>query len=80
MPVLGHCTKDKSLRWIYHLPGPKKVVQQLVQEGITSIDEIPEAANLSITQRRVKDKVEWASADLARVLQSVRVSGPPSGF
>jgi predicted RecB family nuclease len=70
-PFWAHCTKDKSLRWIYHLPGPKKVVQQLVQEGITSIDEIPEAANLSITQRRVKDNVEWASADLARVLQSV---------
>ena len=70
-PFWAHCTKDKPLRWIYHLPGPKKVVQQLVQEGITSIDEIPEAANLSITQRRVKDNVEWASADLARVLQSV---------
>jgi len=70
-PFWAHCTKDKPLRWIYHLPGPKKVVQQLVQEGITSIDEIPEAANLSITQRRVKDNVEWASDDLARVLQSV---------
>ena len=70
-PFWAHCTKDKSLRWIYYLPGPKKVVQQLVQEGITSIDEIPEAANLSITQRRVKDNVEWASDDLARVLQSV---------
>jgi predicted RecB family nuclease len=70
-PFWAHCTKDKPLRWIYYLPGPKKVVQQLVQEGITSIDEIPEAANLSITQRRVKDNVEWASADLARVLQSV---------
>jgi hypothetical protein len=70
-PFWAHCTKDKPLRWIYHLPGPKKVVQQLVQEGITSIDDIPEAANLSITQRRVKDNVEWASADLARVLQSV---------
>jgi predicted RecB family nuclease len=70
-PFWAHCTKDKPLRWIYHLPGPKKVVQQLVQEGITSIDEIPEAANLSITQRRVKNNVEWASADLARILQSV---------
>lgn len=70
-PFWAHCTKDKPLRWIYHLPGPKKVVQQLVQEGITSIDDIPEAASLSITQRRVKDNVEWASADLARVLQSV---------
>ena len=70
-PFWAYCTKDKPLRWIYHLPGPKKVVQQLVQEGITIIDDIPDAANLSVMQRRVKDNVEWVSASLASVLQSV---------
>ena len=70
-PFWLHCTKEKPARWIYYLPGPKKVVQQLAQEGITIIDDIPEAANLSITQRRVKANVEWVSADLASVLQSV---------
>jgi Domain of unknown function(DUF2779) len=70
-PFWAHCTKDKPLRWIYHLPGPKKVVQQLVQEGITIIDDIPEAVNLSMTQRRVKENVEWVSTGLGSVLQSV---------
>ena len=70
-PFWAHCTKDKPPRWIYHLPGPKKVVQQLAQDGIAIIDDIPEAVNLSITQRRVKDNVEWVSAELGSVLQSV---------
>ena len=70
-PFWAYCTKDKPLRWIYHLPGPKKVVQQLVQEGITIIDDIPDTAKLSIVQRRVKDNVEWVSASLTSVLQSV---------
>jgi hypothetical protein len=70
-PFWTHCTKDKPPRWIYHLPGPKKVVQQLVQEGITIIDDIPEAVHLSATQRRVKENVEWISAGLGGVLQSV---------
>ena len=70
-PFWTHCTKDKSTRWIYHLPGPRKVVQQLAQEGITSIDDIPDAVNLSVTQRRVKANVEWISTGLGSVLQSV---------
>jgi hypothetical protein len=70
-PFWSHCTKDKPERWIYHLPGPKKVVQQLAQQGIALIDDIPDDANLSITQRRVKANVEWVSADLAGVLHSV---------
>ena len=70
-PFWIHCTKDKPPRWIYHLPGPKKVVQQLAHEGIALIDDIPDNATLSITQRRVKDNVEWISAELASLLQSV---------
>jgi len=71
-PFWAHCTKDKSPRWIYHLPGPKKVVQQLAQEGITIIDDIPDAANLSMMQRRVKDNVEWVSSGLGSALQAVQ--------
>jgi predicted RecB family nuclease len=70
-PFWAHCTKHKPARWIYYLPGPKRTVQQLAGEGITIIDDIPPAANLSIMQRRVKDNVEWMSTDLARALQSV---------
>ncbi|HKY70433.1 MAG TPA: DUF2779 domain-containing protein [Nitrospira sp.] len=70
-PFWSHCTKDKPARWIYRLPGPKKVVQQLAQEGITIIDDIPNAVNLSTNQRRVKDNVEWVSPGLGDVLQSV---------
>ena len=70
-PFWGHCTKDKPARWIYYLPGPKRTVQQLAAEGITIIDDIPSAANLSTMQRRVKDNVEWMSPDLVRTLQSV---------
>jgi hypothetical protein len=70
-PFWAHCTKDKPARWIYHLPGPKNLVQQLVQEGITLIDDIPEAVNLSTTQRRVKENTEWISPGLGSVLQSV---------
>jgi hypothetical protein len=70
-PFWTHCTKDKPRRWIYHLPGPKHVVQQLVQEGITIIDDIPEVVTLSATQRRVKENIEWISAGLGSVLQSV---------
>jgi predicted RecB family nuclease len=67
----AHCTQDKSPRWIYRLPGVKKMVEGLVQNGITTIDDIPDDVNLSVTQRRVKDNVEWISTELAGVLRSV---------
>jgi hypothetical protein len=47
------------------------MVEGLVQNGITTIDDIPDDVNLSITQRRVKDNVEWISTELAGVLRSV---------
>jgi predicted RecB family nuclease len=67
----AHCTQYKSSRWIYRLPGAKKVVEQLVESGITTIDDIPDNVNLSITQRRVKDDVEWISPGLGGMLRSV---------
>jgi predicted RecB family nuclease len=70
-PFLAHCTKDKSPRWIYRLPGAKKFVPELVRQGITTIDDIPDGTPLTMTQQRMKEHVEWVSARLAQVLQSV---------
>jgi len=70
-PFWAHCTKRKPSRWIYHLPGKKEVVNQLVQQGITTIDDIPNGTRLSDAQRRVKDNVEWMSSELGKVLRSV---------
>ena len=71
-PFWAHCTKEKPARWIYHLPGAKQTVSRLVQQGIATIDEIPEGTTLSLAQRRVKDNVEWISPQLGSMLQSVR--------
>lgn len=71
-PFWAHCTKDKSARWIYYLPGSKETVNRFAQEGITTIDEIPDSATLSLTQRRVKDNVEWVSTNLGASLRSVQ--------
>jgi len=71
-PFWAHCTKDKPARWIYYLPGSKETVNLLAQEGITTIDEIPDDAILSLTQRRVKDNVEWVSTNLGASLRSVQ--------
>ena len=70
-PFWEHCTKDKPARWIYHLPGSKQVVTRLVEQGISTIDDIPTGTVLSLAQRRVKENVEWISAKLGHVLQSV---------
>jgi predicted RecB family nuclease len=71
-PFWAHCTKEKPERWIYHLPGSKQTVSRLVQQGITTIDEIPDGASLSLAQRRVKDNVEWVSPKLGSLLRSVQ--------
>lgn len=70
-PFWAHCTRDKPRRWIYHLPGKKEIVGRLVQQGITTIDEIPNGTKLSDVQRKVKDNVEWVSSDLGQILRSV---------
>jgi hypothetical protein len=46
-------------------------VSQLVQRGITTIDDIPDGTRLSDAQRRVKDNIEWISSELGKVLRSV---------
>ncbi|MDF0675254.1 MAG: DUF2779 domain-containing protein [Nitrospira sp.] len=70
-PFWAHCTKEKPQRWIYHLPGKKEIVSQLVRQGIRTIDEIPGETRLSDVQRKVKDNVEWISSDLGHILRSV---------
>lgn len=71
-PFWAHCTMEKSPRWIYHLPGKKEVVDRMVRQGITTIDDIPNGTTLSDAQKRVKANVEWISSDLGRVLRSVQ--------
>lgn len=71
-PFWAHCTKEKPLRWIYHLPGKKEIVSRLVQQGVTTIDAIPNQTNLSDIQRRVKANTEWISSHLSDRLHSVR--------
>jgi len=70
-PFWNHCTKSKPARWIYHLPGSKHIVGRLVDQGISTIDDIPAGTTLSLVQRRVKENVEWVSAKLGPVLRSV---------
>lgn len=71
-PFWNHCTKEKPARWIYYLPGSKQVVTGLAERGVTTIDEIPPGTTLSLSQRRVKDNVEWVSEKLGVALQSIR--------
>lgn len=71
-PFWNHCTKDKPDRWIHYLPGSKQIVTELVEQGITTIDEIPAGTRLSLAQHRVKNNVEWVSGKLGAALQSIR--------
>lgn len=71
-PFWAHCTSQKPARWIFHLPGTKQVANQLAGQGVTTIDEIPAGAKLSLVQRRVKENREWVSEKLGAVLQTVR--------
>lgn len=70
-PFWAHCTRDKPARWIFHLPGAKKLATGLAAQGVITIDAIPAATALSIVQRRVKDNIEWISERLAAALQDV---------
>jgi len=71
-PFWDHCTKDKPARWIHYLPGSKQVVDQLTQQGVMTIDEIPAGTKLSVVQRRVKENIEWVSPKLGPVLKTVQ--------
>ena len=71
-PFWDHCTKEKSKRWIFYLPGGKDVVKRMMKQGIEHIDEIPSRVKLSELQQRMKDNVEWVSSDLKQSLDSVR--------
>jgi hypothetical protein len=48
------------------------VVNQLAQQGVTTIDEIPTGTKLLPVQRRVKENAEWVSPKLDSVLKSVQ--------
>ncbi|ULA62561.1 MAG: hypothetical protein LZF86_40065 [Nitrospira sp.] len=71
-PFWAHCTSQKPERWIFYLPGAKQVVSQLAEQGVVTIDEIPEGTKLSAVQRKVKENVEWISEKLEVALKTVR--------
>jgi hypothetical protein len=67
----AHCTQDKPARWIYYLPGSRRVYQDLVALRIQTIDEIPAGYPLQLIQQRVKDHVEWIGPGLRAALDTV---------
>ena len=71
-PFWDHCTKAKSSRWVFYLPGSSKLQKLLMQEEVETIDDIPSYIQLSDIQQRVKNNVEWVSPLLRARLQSVR--------
>lgn len=71
-PFWRHCTQSKPARWIFYLPGRERTFHTLMQEGIQTIDDIPEEFKLSSMQRRVKANVEWVSPGLKRALATVQ--------
>lgn len=71
-PFWSGCTKDKPARWIFHLPGGAQTFHSLSKLGITTIDEIPPGFHLAISQRRMRDNVEWIGPGLKHSLETVR--------
>lgn len=71
-PYWVQCTKEKSSRWLHHLPGNLRNLQELFEQGIDSIDALPPGIRLTPLQERVRANVEWRSSELVRVLRKVR--------
>jgi hypothetical protein len=71
-PYWDHCTQEKPSRWVYHLPGRKTTAQALIDQGVETIDDIPESVSLTVIQRRVKENREWIGPALAGALATVR--------
>ena len=71
-PFWEHCTEDKSVRWVFYLPGGNRIFEKLLEHGIETIDEIPGNFPLSHTQQRMKDNQEWIGPELRAALQSLR--------
>ena len=71
-PFWDHCTKAKPARWVFYLPGGRRTFQELVSQGIQTIDEIPLGFRLTSIQQRMKDNVEWVGSGLRGALAEVR--------
>lgn len=71
-PFWEHCTETKPARWIFYLPGPRRIVNKLLAQGIETIDAIPADTKLSDTQQRMKQNTEWIGSGLKDALQTVR--------
>ncbi|WHZ14284.1 MAG: hypothetical protein OJF52_001121 [Nitrospira sp.] len=70
-PFWAHCTKEKPPRWIYHLPGSSKTVALLREQGVETLDDIPDHVSLTSVQRRVKDNREWIGEGLRAALEQI---------
>lgn len=68
----AHCTKEKPVRWIYYLPGSSKTVALLREQGVETIDDIPDHAVLTPVQDRVKDNREWIGNGLRSALENIQ--------
>ena len=71
-PFWDHCTKEKDPRWVFYLPGHKRAFEKLSEQGVNTIDAIPDEFRLSGAQQRMKDNVEWIGPELKAALQAVR--------
>ncbi|MCC2641308.1 MAG: uncharacterized protein K0S45_1721 [Nitrospira sp.] len=71
-PFWAHCTKEKPLRWIYHLPGSCNTMVLLRERGIESIDDIPDHVVLTQVQHRVRDNREWIGNGLRAALENIQ--------
>lgn len=71
-PFWGHCTRTKPARWVFHLPGGRRMFQELVGQGIEVMDDIPAGFRLTGIQQRVKDNLEWIGPGLKAALSAVR--------
>jgi predicted RecB family nuclease len=71
-PFWDHCTKAKPARWVFYLPGGRRTFQELVSQGIQTIDEIPLGFRLAGIQQRMKDNFEWVGPGLRGALAEVR--------
>ena len=70
-PFWEHCTKGKSDRWIFHLPGSRQTFRDLMALGVQTIDDIPPGYSLQLIQQRVRDNVEWVGPGLHGALDTV---------
>ena len=79
---LGRCSVDKPDDWILYLPGIReKKFNNLLDQGVEAISDVPEGFDLSVYQGRVRDAIisnqEFISDNLGNELA---VTNPPAYY